>query len=157
MVEKTIRKPMLCPVPLCCQPMSPDPRNGYDARTGLEGMVCLSCGHRGLKAGNGPQLLFAGQHEYVFSYGPSPSCLKVVLSAAVLNLFRAQGMTPVRLATHMAEWALLRGQVCGTVRPEGDLLQSGCYEFCRHQAADDSTASAWQPPPQKVDPTHLGP
>ncbi|HNP80359.1 MAG TPA: hypothetical protein PKN47_02765 [Nitrospira sp.] len=143
MVEKKMQKPMLCPVPLCGQPMSTDPRNGYDALTGLEGMACLRCGHRGLKAGKGLQLLFAGQHEYVFSYGPSLSCLKVVLSSAALNLFRTQGVTPVRLATHMAEWALLKGQVCGTVRPSGDLVQSGCYQFCRHQATDNSAVSSW--------------
>jgi hypothetical protein len=134
---------MLCPMTHCGQPMEVDSHDGYDARTGLEGMSCRRCGHRGLKAREGLQLLFAGQHEYVFSYGPSPSCLKVVLSAAVLNLFRTHGVTPVRLATHMAEWALLRGQVCGTVRPSGDLLQSGCYEFCRHQATDNPAVSLW--------------
>ncbi len=136
-------KLMLCPAPGCAQPMSVDPRNGYDSRSGLQGVRCDRCGHRGMHARDGVQLLFAGHHEYVFTYGPSPSCLKVVLSAAVLNLFRTHAMTPVRLATHMAEWALLRGQVCGTVRPSGDLLQSGCYEFCRHQATDNSAVSSW--------------
>lgn len=142
-MEKKMQKPMLCPVPQCGQSMSPDPRNGYDARTGLEGVVCPHCGHCGMKARDGVHLLFAGQHEYVFSYGPSLSCLKVVLSTAVLNLFSTHGVTSVPLATSMAEWALLKGQVCGTVRPSGDLAHSGCYEYCRRQATDHCAVSWW--------------
>ena len=53
-------------------------------------MHCGRCGHLGLKAKE-LQLLFTGQHEYVFSYGPSLSYLKVVLSTVALNLFRVQG------------------------------------------------------------------
>lgn len=86
-----------------------------------------------MKARDGVQLLFAGQHEYVFSYGSSFSCLKIALSAVALNLFRTQGVEPVRLAAHVAEWALLMGQVCGTVRPSGDLVVSSCYAYCRQQ------------------------
>lgn len=103
-------KMLLCPMTGCGQPMALESPQGYDARTGLEGVWCRRCGHRGVKARDGLQLLFVGQHEYVFSYGPSPSCLKVLLSSAVLNVFSGQGMTPARLATHIAEWALLKGQ-----------------------------------------------
>ena len=119
---------MLCPTTNCGQLMASDYRAGYDARTGLECLQCGHCGHRGMRAREGLQLLFSGQHEYVFSYGPSLSYLKVVLSTVALNLFSTHGLEPVRLATHVAEWALLMGQVCGTVRPSGDLVPSSCYE-----------------------------
>lgn len=132
---------MLCPIANCGQLMEPDYRAGYDARTGLECLHCGHCGHRGMRAREGLQLLFTGQHEYVFSYGPSLSYLKVVLSTVALNLFRTQGLEPVQLATHIAEWALLMGQVCGTVRPSGDLILSSCYEYCRRQAVTHSGVS----------------
>ena len=132
---------MLCPTTNCGQLMTPDYRAGYDARTGLECFHCGHCGHRGMRAREGLQLLFSGQHEYVFSYGPSLSYLKVVLSTVALNLFSTQGLKPVRLATHVAEWALLMGQVCGTVRPSGDLVLSSCYEYCRRQAVTQSALS----------------
>ena len=133
---------MLCPIATCGQLMEPDYRAGYDARTGLECLHCSHCGHRGMRARDGMQLLFTGQHEYVFSYGPSLSYLKIVLSTVVLNLFRTQGLEPVRLATHVAEWALLMGQVCGTIRPSGDLILSSCYEYCRRQAVNHSGVSS---------------
>ena len=75
------------------------------------------------------------------AYGPSLSYLKIVLSTVALNLFRGQGLTPVQLATHVAEWALLMGQVCGTVRPAGDFVLSSCYEYCRRQALKTSVVS----------------
>ncbi len=133
---------MLCPTTNCGQLMASDYRAGYDARTGLECLQCGHCGHRGMRAREGLQLLFSGQHEYVFSYGPSLSYLKVVLSTVALNLFSTHGLEPVRLATHVAEWALLMGQVCGTVRPSGDLVLSSCYEYCRRQAVTHSGVSA---------------
>ena len=132
---------MLCPTTNCGRLMTPDYRAGYDTRTGLECFHCGHCGHRGMRAREGLQLLFSGQHEYVFSYGPSLSYLKVVLSTVALNLFSTQGLKPVRLATHVAEWALLMGQVCGTVRPSGDLVLSSCYEYCRRQAVTHSSVS----------------
>ena len=131
----------LCPKPDCQQFMQPDHHVGYDARTGLKSMRCGRCGHFGLKAQQGLQLLFTGQHEYVFSYGPSLSYLKVVLSTLALNLFRGQGLTPIQLATYVAEWALLMGQACGTVRPSGDLVLSSCYEYCRRQTLNYSGVS----------------
>ena len=132
---------MRCPTTNCGQLMASDYRADYDARTGLECLHCGHCGHRGMRAREGLQLLFSGQHEYVFSYGPSLSYLKVVLSTVALNLFSTQGLKPVRLATHVAEWALLMGQVCGTVRPSGDLVLSSCYEYCRRQAVTQSALS----------------
>ena len=125
---------MLCPATPCGQLMEPDYRAGYDERSGLECLHCPRCGHRGMKARDRVQLLFTGQHEYVFSYGPSLSHLKVVLSTVAMNLFRTQGMPPAQLAAHVADWALLMGQVCGTVRFSGDLVLSSCYEYCRREA-----------------------
>ena len=125
---------MLCPTTECGQLMEPDYRPGYDRRTGLESLHCERCGHRGMKARDGVQLLFTGQHEYVFTYGPSLSYLKIVLSTVALNLFKVQGLAPSQLAGHVAEWALLMGQVCGTVRFSGDLVLSSCYEYCQRQA-----------------------
>ena len=125
---------MLCPATHCGHLMEADIRAGYDSCSGLECLHCPHCGHHGMKARNGVQLLFTGQHEYVFSYGPSLSHLKVVLSMVAINLFRTQGMAPTQLAAHVADWALLMGQVCGTVRFSGDLVLSSCYEYCRRQA-----------------------
>jgi hypothetical protein len=130
---------MFCPTTGCGEGMRFDSRAGYDARTGLECVYCRRCGHQGKKAREGVRLLFAGQQEYVFSYGPSVSSLKIVLSAVALNLFRAQGLVPVEAAAHAAEWALLGGQVCGTVRLAGDFVLSSCYEYCRRQALKHSS------------------
>jgi len=124
---------MRCPKDGCGQQMKPDPHLGYDTETGLQRIRCLRCGHRGMRARDGLHLLFAGQHEYTFNYGPSPSHLKVVLSTAALNLFSVQGLTPVQLATYAAEWALVMGQVCGTVRLAGNLTLSDCYGYYQHR------------------------
>lgn len=133
---------MLCPATHCGHVMEGDIRPGYDACHGLECLHCPRCGHRGMKARDGVHLLFTGQHEYVFSYGPSLSHLKVVLSTVALNLFRTQGMAPAQLAAHVADWALLMGQVCGTVRFSGDLVLSSCYEYCRREAMNSPVVSA---------------
>ncbi len=133
---------MRCPTTNCSETMQLDYRAGYDAVSGLECLYCPRCGHRGMKARDGLQLLFTGQHEYVFSYGPSLSHLKVILSAVAINLFRVQGIHPAQLAGHVADWALLTGQVCGTVRFEGDLVLSSCYEYCRQHALSPSGVSS---------------
>ncbi len=131
---------ILCPTTHCGRLMEPDDRAGYDPGTGLECFHCGHCGHRGMKARNGVRLLFSGQHEYVFSYGPTLSSLKIILPTVALNLFREQGLTPAQLAAHVADWALLTGQVCGTVRLSGDFVLSSCYEYCRRQALNNETA-----------------
>ena len=118
---------MLCPTTNCGQLMASDYRAGYDARTGLECLQCGHCGHRGMRAREGLQLLFSGQHEYVFSYGPSLSYLKVVLSTVALNLFSTHGLEPVRLATNVAVWVLLMVQVCGTVLLSFDFFLCSCF------------------------------
>lgn len=132
---------MRCPTTDCSEAMQPDYRAGYDAVSGLECLSCPRCGHRGMKARDGVQLLFTGQHEYVFSYGPSLSHLKVILSTVAINLFRVQGIPPAQLARHVADWALLTGQVCGTVRFTGDLVLSSCYVYCQRQASHHSGVS----------------
>ncbi|MCE3221904.1 MAG: hypothetical protein K0S58_84 [Nitrospira sp.] len=138
----TERAQTLCPRTECKQLMEPDPRVGYDGRTGLQSMRCCRCGHFGLKALQGVQLLFAGKQAYVFGYGPSLSSLKVVLSTVALNLFRGQGVPPIQMATYVAEWALLMGQACGTVQPSGDLVLSSCYEYCHRQVSQTAGVSS---------------
>ena len=133
---------MLCPTTHCGQMMESDFRAGYDSRSGLECLHCPRCGHRGMKARDGVQLLFTGQHEYVFSYGPSLSHLKIVLSTVAINLFRTQGMSSAQLAAHVADWALLMGQVCGTVRFSENLVLSSCYEYCRREAMKGAAVSS---------------
>ena len=133
---------MRCPTTNCSETMQLDYRAGYDAVSGLECLYCPRCGHHGMKARDGVQLLFTGQHVYVFSYGPSLSHLKVILSTVAINLFRVQGIHPAQLAGHVADWALLTGQVCGTVRFEGDLVLSGCYEYCKQHALSPSGVSS---------------
>ncbi len=128
----------LCPKANCGQPMQLDPHLGYDAGTGLQCIRCHGCGHCGMRAQDGLHLLFTAQHEYVFSYGPSPSYLKIVLSTVALNLFSIQGLSPVQLATYVAEWALVMGQVCGTVRLAGNLVLSDCYDYFQRRALTGS-------------------
>ena len=125
----------LCPKTDCGQLMGLDSHPGHDADMdmGLQHMRCDRCGHCGMRVRDGLHLLFAGQHEYVFTYGPSPSHLKVVLSAVALNQFRVHGLTPVQLATHVAEWALVMGQACGTVQLASDLVLSDCYDYFRRR------------------------
>ena len=128
----------LCPKPECKDVMRPDPAKRIDPELGLEYLRCTHCGHRGMRARDGLRLLFTANHEYLLSYGPSPSFLRVELSANALSLFRAHGLTPAQLATYAAEWALIMGQNSGTINMGGDsLVLSGCYEYFRRQALND--------------------
>lgn len=128
----------LCPKPECTEVMRADPAKEIGPEIGLEYLRCHRCGHRGMRARDGLRLLFTANHEYLLSYGPSPSFLRVELSANALSLFRAHGLTPAQLATYAAEWALLMGQTSGTVNVGGDsLVLSGCYEYFRRQALND--------------------
>ncbi len=125
---------MTCPKVRCCQPMDPDPRRDRDSRTGLRHWRCSRCGHVGMSAEEGLQLLFSNQNEYVLSYGPSVAYLKTLLSTVATNLFKTQGVSPSELAKYVAEWALLMGQTCGTVRLTGNLLSLDSFQYCRRQA-----------------------
>ena len=95
-----------------------------------------------MKAFGGLQLVSSTEHEHLLSYGPSPSFLKIEFSSVALNLFRAHGLTQIQLATYVAEWALIMGQASGRVNLAGDpLVLSGCYEYFRRQALQNSHVS----------------
>ena len=102
--------------------------------TGLEALSCRACGHRGFRSIGGIQTLFGGRHEHVCSYGPSMLTLTIVFSGAALTLFRDRGLSPAQSAIYGAYWALLCGQVAGTVHLflESPSL-SRCYEHYRRQ------------------------
>ena len=65
----------------------------------------------------------------VCSYGPSTLTLTIVFSGAALVLFGERGLSPTQAAVYAAQWALLSGQVAGTVHMflESPAL-SRCYE-----------------------------
>lgn len=129
---------ILCPKLNCKDVMERDPRREPEIPTGLEYLRCGRCGHCGLRARDGLRVLFNAEHEYLLGYGTSSSSLRVELSPVALDLFRAHGLTPIQLATYVAEWALIMGQVSGTVRLAGDhLALSGCYEYFRRQTLKD--------------------
>jgi hypothetical protein len=57
-------------------------------------------------------------------------------------VFSLQGLTPVQLATCIAEWAPAMGQVSGVVRLADDLVLSDCYEYCQRRARRSSVVSS---------------
>lgn len=122
-----------CPALGCGGGMASDPMQCLDG-TGLEALRCPACGHRGFQAQDGIRVLFGGRHEHVISYGPSTLTLTIVFSGAALVLFGERGLSPAQAAVYAAQWALLSGQVAGTVHMflESPAL-SRCYEhFCGH-------------------------
>jgi hypothetical protein len=98
--------------------------------TGLEAWRCVLCGHRGFTPSEGLRALFTGHHEHVYAYGPSPLTLKVVFSDAALALFRDRALRPADAAQMTVRWALLIGQIAGTVSMflEGSIV-ARCYEY----------------------------
>jgi hypothetical protein len=122
--------------------MQGDPAREPGLHSGLEALQCGRCGHRGLRAKDGFQVLSTAEHDYLFRYGSSSSFLRVELSSIALDLFGAHGLTPVQMATYVAEWALIMGQVSGTIRLiDNHLALSGCYEYYRRQMLRDSRVS----------------
>jgi hypothetical protein len=83
--------------------------------TGLQAVQCLDCGHHGFISTDRIILLFGGGHEQVCMYGPSTLTLTIRFSGSALRRLRARGLTPARSAACATRWALLRGQVTGTV------------------------------------------
>jgi hypothetical protein len=104
--------------------------------SGLDSLVCPMCGHRGMKARLGLLLLAHDGDEYRFSYGPSLSTLTIILSRKVMHLF-PRDMSPVQLATSVAEWVLLTGREEGTIELAREAVAlSDCHEYLRrHQFA----------------------
>ncbi len=89
------------------------------------------CGHRGMKARPGLLLLAHDGDEYRFTYGPSLSTLTIILSRKVMHLF-PRDMSPVQLATSVAEWVLLTGREEGTIELAHEAVAlSDCHEYLR--------------------------
>jgi hypothetical protein len=133
-----------CPALGCGAAMESDPLRCLEG-TGLEALRCPACGHRGFHSKGGVRILFAGQHEHVCSYGPSQLTLTIVFAGAALVLFGDRGLSPSQAALYAAEWALLNGQVAGTLYMflESPAL-SRCYEYLmRHH----TTAAVPAPSP----------
>jgi hypothetical protein len=95
--------------------------------TGLETLVCSTCGHQGFRATGEIQILFGGRHEHRCIYGPSRLTITVVCSGAALVNFGERGLCPSQVAISAVSWALLMGQVAGTVHL---LLESPVYAPC---------------------------
>ena len=125
---------VLCPKLDCKHVMERDPASEPGLHSALEALQCGRCGHRGLRAKDGLQVLSTAQHDYLLGYGSSSSFLRVELSSIALDLFGAHGLMPVQMATYVAEWALIMGQISGTIRlVDNHLALSGCYEYYRRQ------------------------
>ncbi|MCC2643034.1 MAG: hypothetical protein K0S45_3447 [Nitrospira sp.] len=92
---------------------------------GLQRVQCGVCEHRGFRALNGVHVLFAGRHEHVCSYGPFTHILTVVFSESALSPFLDEDLSPTQAAIYAAQWALLGGQVDGTVRLLSESLALG--------------------------------
>jgi hypothetical protein len=127
-----------CPALGCGTIMDRDPLRCLDG-TGLEAFRCPACGHRGFRSKDGIRILFAGQHEHVCSYGPSQLTLTIVFAGAALVLFGERGLSPSQAALYAAEWALLNGQVAGTVHM---FLESPALSRCYEHLVRHSTTGA---------------
>lgn len=94
---------------------------------GLQPLVCPVCNHSGYRALQGIRVLFATRHEYVCNYGPSLQSLTVVFSGAALISLRERGLCLTQSALIAAQWALLCGQLVGTLRV---FPESPAFEQC---------------------------
>jgi hypothetical protein len=120
--------PAACPIPGCVGQMKLDVVMASLEGTQLDALVCSTCGHRGFRAKAGVQILFGGRHEHVCIYGPSRLTITVVCSGGALVRFGECGLSPSEVATAAASWALLMGQVAGTLHL---LLESPAFAPCR--------------------------
>lgn len=121
-----------CPVHTCDGRMKIC-AGAYDARSGLESLVCTKCEHRGLRSREGVILLFRGGLEFQFSYGPSTRTVTVILSSASVNLWSTHGVNEEQLARLAAEWTLLCGNTKKKVHlgiPAAEFADFYLY-FCR--------------------------
>jgi hypothetical protein len=61
-------------------------------------------------APEGPQLVFAVAHHYVYAFGTASHSVTVTIAQSGLNMFAWSGLAPEELARHAAEWVMLRGR-----------------------------------------------
>ena len=105
-----------CPIYTCGKPMTMTSQAGHDCEGGLIHWQCLHCGHEGMTAPLGVQLMFCGGQEYVFTYNTSLVTLRIFLSGPAVGLFKSHDLGSDALAIQVAEWAILMGQSTGAVR-----------------------------------------
>jgi hypothetical protein len=127
----------LCPILDCEGRMQIDSATKCIKDSGLGRVQCRMCQHRGFRSLEGVHVLYGGRHEHVCGYGPSTHALTIRFSETALSLFLDEYLSPTESALYAANWALLSGQVGGTVNMVNDSPQlSGCYgHFCREYLA----------------------
>ena len=109
---------LICPLPRCCREMQPKTSRyhaGQDATTGLRYVHCPTCGHIGMVAAGGVQLIYGLAHKYVLTYDPYRSTITVVLPPRSIALCQTYGLDAEALAKRAAEWTLLSGNSSGTL------------------------------------------
>jgi hypothetical protein len=74
------------------QPETSRYKAGYDSMTGLCCFRCPACGHIGMVAADGVQLVFRLAHKYVLTYDPYRSTITVVLPARSIALCQTYGL-----------------------------------------------------------------
>ena len=128
----------LCPVQGCDGRMQTDIAYKGREAAELQALRCPHCAHRGFRSRVGVHVFFGGRHEYVCSYGNSINdVITVLFSERALGVFLDAYLSPTDSAVYVAHWALLRGQVGGTVTMTAGSPQfSSCYGyFCREYFA----------------------
>ena len=127
----------LCPALDCGGRMQIESAPKRIEGTGLTRVQCGTCQCRGFRSLEGVQVLFGGRHEYVCGYGPSTTVLTILFSETALSIFLDAYLSPTESALCVAHWALLTGQVAGTVNMVSDSPQFfACYgHFCREYLA----------------------
>lgn len=128
----------LCPRLGCDGRMEPDSTMGSMSGTGLQALGCPACKHLGYRSLEKIRVLFGTRHEHVCSYGPSIRSLTVLFSGTALALFRNEGLCPTQSALYAAYWALLGGQLVGTLRffPESPAFMR-CYTYFQREIVSD--------------------
>ena len=110
----------ICPIGSCHRKMQPE-TSRYHARnistTGLRCFRCPTCGHLGMVAAGGVQLIFQLVHQYVLTYEPYRATITVLLPAGSIARCHTHKLKldAAALAKHAAEWALLSGNSSRTI------------------------------------------
>lgn len=110
--------PPSCPMALCRREMQQVTRQNteeYDPTNGLRYFRCPTCGHIGMVAAGGVQLVFQRAHQYVLTYEPYLSTITVLLPAGSIARCHTYRLDADALAKHAAEWALLSGNSSNTL------------------------------------------
>lgn len=113
----TAMGPPSCPMALCHREMQHVTRRNteeYDPTNGLRYFRCPTCGHIGMVAAGGVQLVFQLAHQYVLTYEPYLSTITVLLPAGSIARCHTYRLDADALAKHAAEWALLSGHSAHT-------------------------------------------